>query len=177
MRFISWVTFVRKLWMNPWNICKFVCRGPSVETWPCTSQFLKLGPENFDTWFGPSSPKQYLANSKKRKNGRHMAGQKFSKIMKLMKSQRIVFFFFSSPSTVLVNSIQITCHLFFFSSFFFRSELEKMSASTAILACFEGLGRPSLYQVLRTCTQCCVISSPSNEMNPNCGAEVGDTPL
>ena len=24
---------------------KFVCRGTSVETWPCTSQFLKLGPE------------------------------------------------------------------------------------------------------------------------------------
>ena len=44
MRFISWVTFVRKLWMNPRNICKFVCRGPSVETWPRTFQFLKLGP-------------------------------------------------------------------------------------------------------------------------------------
>ena len=25
--------------------CKFVCKGPSVETWPCTSQFLMLGPE------------------------------------------------------------------------------------------------------------------------------------
>ena len=45
MLFISWVTFVRKLWMNPWIICKFVCRGTSVETWPCTSQFLKLEPE------------------------------------------------------------------------------------------------------------------------------------
>ena len=37
--------FVRKLWMNPWIICKFVCRGTSVETWPCAPQFLNLGPE------------------------------------------------------------------------------------------------------------------------------------
>ena len=45
MRFISWVIFVRKLWMDPWYICKFVCSGTSMETWPCTSQFLELGPE------------------------------------------------------------------------------------------------------------------------------------
>ena len=91
MRFISWVTFVRTLWMNPWNICKLVCRSPSVETWPCTSQFLKLGPEIL-TRDLDQAHQNGTWRTKRKKNGWNMAGQKFSKIMKLMKSQR---FFFS----------------------------------------------------------------------------------
>ena len=50
-----------------------------------------------------------------------MAGQKFSKIMKLIKSQ-LFFFFFSSLGTVSVSLVQITRQKF-------RFELEKMSAA------------------------------------------------
>ena len=93
-----------------------------METWPCTSQFLKLGPEILTRDLDQAHQNSTWRTRKKKKNGRHMAGQKFSKIMKLMKSQRIVCFFFSLPSTVLVSLVQIPCQNF-------RSELEKMSAA------------------------------------------------
>ena len=122
MRFISWVTFLRKLWMNPWNICKFVCRGPSVETWPCTSQFLKLGPK-IDAWFGPSSPKQHLANWKKKKKMADIwPAKRFPKSWNWWKVNDCFFLVRQDLSTVLVSLVQITCQNF-------RSEVEKMSTA------------------------------------------------
>ena len=41
-----------------YTICKFVCRGTSVETWPRTSQFLKLGPENLTRDFNQTKKKK-----------------------------------------------------------------------------------------------------------------------
>ena len=70
----------------------FVCRGPSVEAWPCTSQFLKLGPEILTRDLGQAHQNSTRRTQEEKKNGRHMAGQKFSKIMELMKSQRFFFF-------------------------------------------------------------------------------------
>ena len=58
-----------------------------METWPCTSQFLKLGPEILTRELDQAHQNS-TRRTKKKKNGRHMAGQTFSKIMKLMKIQR-----------------------------------------------------------------------------------------
>ena len=110
MRLISWVTFVRKLWMNPRSIRKFVCRGTSVATWPCTSQFLKLGSEisrrdlNQAKTRGESELRFFFflctfnASSFSRNLGQTVGGH---------------FFSFLHPSlNVLLSLFQITCQNF-----------------------------------------------------------------
>ena len=65
-----------------------------METWPCTSQFLKLGPEMLTRDLDQAHQNSTWQTENKKKNGQHMAGQTFSKIMKLMKSHRFLFFYF-----------------------------------------------------------------------------------
>ena len=109
-----------------------------METWPCTSQFLKLGPEILTRGLDQAhqnSPRR--TQNKQEKNGRHMAGQKISKKMKFMKSQHFFFFFefvgycFGELGPNHVSKFQV--------------RTRKNERSTAVLACFERLGRPSLY--------------------------------
>ena len=111
-----------------------------METWPCISQFLKLGPEILTRDLDQAHQNSTWRTKKKTKKMPTCGRPKDFQNHEIdEKSTDIFIFFLSSSGTVLVSLLQITCQ----SS---RSELEKNVRSTAILACFERLGRPSLYQ-------------------------------
>ena len=92
--------------------------------------------------------KTVLDELKKKKNGRHMAGQKFSKINTEI-DEKSTFFF--------------SCFIEFVGYCFgelgpnrvskFQVRTRKTERSRAILACFERLGRPSLFVGLSPTTQ------------------------
>ena len=117
MHFTSWVTFVRKLWINPCNICIFVCRGPSVDTWPCTSQFLKLGPEILTRDLNQAKT-EVKVRCKKKKSDAIFPASSFSRNFGPAVGGRF-FFFLHASLNMLLSLFQITCQ-------HFRSKLQKL---------------------------------------------------
>ena len=74
------------------EIYEFVCRGISVETWPCTSQFLKLGPEISTRDLNQAKKKVKVRCQKKKKTMHFSPPQAPAEILS---QPQDIFFFFS----------------------------------------------------------------------------------
>ena len=134
MHFTSWVTFVRKLWINPCNICIFVCRGPSVDTWPCTSQFLKLGPEILTRDLNQAKT-EVKVRCKKKKKRCNFPCLKLQQ--KFWAGRRRTFFFFLACELEYVAQL-VSNHVSTF-----QIQTSKIGCGIAILSRSGSLARPS----------------------------------
>ena len=91
---------------------------------------------NFDTWFEPSSPKQYLASSKKTKTADIRPAKRFPWSWNGRKVNGFSFCFLSSPSSVSASLFWIACQNF-------RSELEKLSGAQRYWSISSALAGPA----------------------------------
>ena len=109
-----------------------------METWPCTSRFLKLGPEILTRDSDQAHQNSTWRNKKKLKkwptNGRPKVFQNHE-----IDEKSTFFFFFFEFAKYCFGELGPN-HV---SKFQVRTR--KNERSTAIFACFERLGRPSLY--------------------------------
>ena len=89
---------------------EFACRGTSVETWPCTSQFLKLGPEILTCDLNQAKTKVQVKCDKKLKSMDSFPPQASAEFWA---GRRRSFFLYTSLH-VLLSLFQITCQNFLF---------------------------------------------------------------